>query len=105
MAEHCCETKKAGVWWRNKTLIVAALLILIKALSGVVPAFEPFSESLMMYLKKIWWAVLLGLLVGESVGKPSFNVDPSGILWVKGTFFHIRSNCYSACDRICVSVS
>jgi uncharacterized membrane protein YraQ (UPF0718 family)/YHS domain-containing protein len=50
--------------YRNKTFIVSSILIAAAALSYAFPLLSPFKESLLAYVEKIWWAVLLGLLLG-----------------------------------------
>lgn len=50
--------------YKNKTFIVASVLIVIVFLSYVMPSLEPFRKSLWMYFKIIWWAILLGLFLG-----------------------------------------
>ena len=49
---------------KNKVLIVASTLAFLSALSYVVPILEPFRKSLFMYFGRIWWAILLGLILG-----------------------------------------
>ncbi|MDP6685740.1 MAG: permease [Candidatus Omnitrophota bacterium] len=51
-------------WYANKLLIVGSLLGILTVLSYFLPFLEPFRLSLFMYLGKIWWAVLLGLVLG-----------------------------------------
>jgi len=69
---HCCEhhrkesegekqTKPKLISKRLK--IILAIFVIILALS-YLPIFNAFNESLISYLKIIWWAVLLGLLIG-----------------------------------------
>jgi len=40
------------------------VLALMSALSYILPILEPFRKSLYMYLQRVWWAVLLGLILG-----------------------------------------
>jgi len=51
-------------WFKNKTVIVVAVLIILSLLSYIVPALLPFRKSLLMYFYRIWWAILLGLFLG-----------------------------------------
>jgi uncharacterized membrane protein YraQ (UPF0718 family) len=51
-------------WYKNKTVIVASVLIFLFFLSYIVPILEPFGKSLLMYINRIWWAILLGLFFG-----------------------------------------
>ena len=49
---------------KNKVLMVASVLAILSALSYAVPILEPFRKSLFMYFGRIWWAILLGLILG-----------------------------------------
>ncbi|HAZ10533.1 MAG: hypothetical protein A2047_02545 [Omnitrophica bacterium GWA2_41_15] len=63
MTSTCCEGNKKK-WFKNKTLLAALVLALVCVLSYIFPILKPFKESLLMYLRKIWWAVLLGFILG-----------------------------------------
>lgn len=62
-----CSIQPKRRLYKNKTFIVASVLIVIVFLSYVMPSLEPFRNSLWMYFKTIWWAVLLGLFLGGVV--------------------------------------
>ncbi len=51
-------------FYKNKIFIVASTLLILSALSYLVGFLEPFRISLWLYIKKIWWAILLGLFLG-----------------------------------------
>ena len=51
-------------WYKNKTTIIASILILLSVASYIVPILEPFRKSLLMYFRRIWWAILLGFVLG-----------------------------------------
>ncbi|MDD4954194.1 MAG: permease [Candidatus Omnitrophica bacterium] len=51
-------------WLKNKTFLAAFVLTLACVLSGIFPILEPFKKSLLMYLGKIWWALVLGFILG-----------------------------------------
>ena len=59
----CAVTPRAPIY-KNKTVIVALVLIGLILLSYIVPILEPFRISLISYFKTIWWAILLGLFIG-----------------------------------------
>jgi uncharacterized membrane protein YraQ (UPF0718 family) len=59
----CCASAKAP-FYKNKTLIISAVLGLLVSLSYVLPFLEPFRRTLFLYFKTIWWAILLGLFLG-----------------------------------------
>ena len=59
----CCAPRKAP-FYKNKTIIVAAILAALIFLSHVLPILVPFRKSLFSYFRTIWWAILLGLFFG-----------------------------------------
>lgn len=59
-----CAIPPAAPFYKNKVFIVASILIALSLLSFIVPSFEPFRNSLVMYFKTIWWAILFGLFIG-----------------------------------------
>ena len=64
MTEHAhCEPQTNTIKIGKKLKIVGSLFILVFALS-YLPFLQPFNESLLDYLGIIWWAVLLGLVLG-----------------------------------------
>ncbi|MBN2119502.1 MAG: permease [Candidatus Omnitrophica bacterium] len=54
-------------FYGNKTFIVAASLLLLAFLSYPLPVLTPFRESLWMYIRRLWWAILLGVFIGGFV--------------------------------------
>ena len=54
---------------RNKTFIVTAVLLVLVGLSYLVPVLEPFRRSFFDYLRMVWWAILLGLLLGGLIDR------------------------------------
>jgi len=59
-----CLACAKGKWYKNKTLIISLILVLLSLASYTMPILEPFRESLFMYFRRIWWAILLGLVLG-----------------------------------------
>ncbi len=59
-----CSTQHKKHLYKNKTFIVAGVLIILVLLSYVTPFLEPLRMSLWMYFKILWWAILLGLILG-----------------------------------------
>ncbi len=49
---------------KNKTFIVAAILLGLCLLAEFIPLLRPFRQALLMYVRMIWLAILLGLLLG-----------------------------------------
>lgn len=64
-----CLIRPKRKWYKNKSLIVASILILLSFLSYIIPILEPFRESLSMYFNRIWWAILLGLFLGGVIDR------------------------------------
>ena len=66
-AGHCCHSKpepgKPLPPLGKKLKIFGAVFIALLGLS-FLPALQPLNQSLLSYLGIVWWAVLLGLLVG-----------------------------------------
>lgn len=53
-----------GALIKNKTILATLLILLVLVLSFLVPLLVPFRHSLTEYFTTIWWAVLLGLVLG-----------------------------------------
>lgn len=60
---NCSKCHKAK-WYQNKIVLVIFILGLLCALSYFMPILEAFRKALFMYLRIIWWAVLLGFILG-----------------------------------------
>ncbi|MFH1714810.1 MAG: permease [Elusimicrobiota bacterium] len=48
----------------NTIFLMSVLIITLIILSYFFPFFEPFRRSFRMYTRTIWWAILLGLVLG-----------------------------------------
>ena len=59
-----CLVQPKKPFYKNKSLIVSVILALLVLLSYVLPFLEPFRNSLFLYFKVIWWAILLGFFLG-----------------------------------------
>jgi len=62
-AHHCCHTDDEPVRLGKKLKITLAVFFAVLALSWL-PALAPLNEALLSYIQLIWWAVLLGLVIG-----------------------------------------
>ncbi len=51
-------------FYKNKVLLVSSAILFLLTLSYFLPFLEPFRISFFMYFNKIWWAAILGLLLG-----------------------------------------
>ncbi len=58
-----CETPAGKIVLGKKLKIVGSFFIVLFVLS-YLPVLTPLNESLVSYFKVIWWAILLGLLIG-----------------------------------------
>lgn len=54
----------APKWYKEKAVIFSLITVALFVVSYVVPQLNPLFDSLYSYLKLIWWAVLLGLVIG-----------------------------------------
>jgi len=64
---HCCHSHAAadqGMPPLGRKLRIVGAVFLGVLLLSFVPALQPLNASLLAYLRIIWWAVLLGLLLG-----------------------------------------
>lgn len=62
----CCHPS-GQAYFKNKLFIVTSVSVLLLVLSSVVPLLVPFRDAFLVYLKKIWWAVSLGLALGGAI--------------------------------------
>ncbi len=63
VSSNCCSVPRKK-WWKNRTIIVLFSLIFVFILSIFLPALAPFRQAFFLYLRMIWWAILLGLMLG-----------------------------------------
>ena len=61
---HCLTCEMAGKWYKEKLYIVFGLVAALIAAGLFVPAMAPWLDAFIEYTSLIWWAVLLGLLLG-----------------------------------------
>jgi len=59
-----CHPSAKKPFFKNRLFIVSSISILLILASFFLPLLIPFRKSFLMYLKTIWWAVLLGLFLG-----------------------------------------
>ena len=59
-----CYPSRKRLFFKHKLFIVSSLPALLIILSFFIPILIPFRKAFLMYLKAIWWAVLLGLFLG-----------------------------------------
>jgi uncharacterized membrane protein YraQ (UPF0718 family)/YHS domain-containing protein len=51
-------------FFKNKLFIVTGICAIMLFVSLFVPVLVPFRNAFLLYLQKIWWAVVLGLILG-----------------------------------------
>lgn len=59
-----CHTARGAPFYKNRLFVTCAILILILSASLFMPLLIPLRNGFLLYMKKIWWAVGLGLLLG-----------------------------------------
>ncbi|MDD5252541.1 MAG: permease [Candidatus Omnitrophota bacterium] len=62
--DHACCHQAGKAWFRNKLFLVCIVTLVLISLSYVFPVLIAFRKVIFNYLKSIWWAVTLGLLLG-----------------------------------------
>ncbi len=61
----CCSTKtQKKPWYKQRLTHILLITLILLALSYLLPAFSEYKDAFYMYLKEIWWAILLGFLLG-----------------------------------------
>lgn len=59
-----CHLHPRSKWYKNKAAVVLFVLLFLFLLSFIFTGLIPFRQALLMYVQRIWWAVLLGFLLG-----------------------------------------
>ena len=59
-----CESGGKQPIYRNKLVIVVSVLAVLSLLSLWIPFLQDFRKELFNYFRMIWWAILLGLVLG-----------------------------------------
>jgi hypothetical protein len=62
VCSHCAPGNKK--FYKNKLFIISGLIIIVLILSYFIPLLESFRIEFYKYLKLIWWAILLGIILG-----------------------------------------
>jgi len=58
------ETKKETPWYKERLFVVIFITLLLLVIGYFHPLLKPFFEAFIDYLALIWWAILLGLILG-----------------------------------------
>lgn len=65
---HCChEKQETRIPKIGKRLTIFLIIFILFTFISFLPGFSSLNESLLVYLKIIWWAVLLGLILGGAI--------------------------------------
>lgn len=70
MDNHSCHaTPEARSWLRNKLLWLLSVATILYGGGFWFPPLRPFQESFLIYLKMVWWALLLGFLLAGVIDR------------------------------------
>lgn len=104
----CCATGRTSIF-RNRLFIVSFVVCLLLLISFFLPLLVPFRKAFLDYLEAIWWAVVLGFILGgiidyyiprEYISKILSQKKPSTILNAVGLGFLM-----SACSHGILALS
>ncbi len=59
-----CQTTLKKPWYKEKLYLSFLVVIILLVCSYFVPLFHPFFYAFMDYLALIWWAILIGFIIG-----------------------------------------
>jgi hypothetical protein len=59
-----CHPNQKKAWYKQKLFIVTLITILTLIASLFLPILHPFADAFYEYFMMIWWAILLGFLIG-----------------------------------------
>jgi len=66
MSKNCahCDDNNKVPWYKERIYIVSLVTVFFIVISYITPSLEPLFHAFIDYFKLIWWAILLGLLIG-----------------------------------------
>jgi len=59
-----CITEKGKPWYKERIFIVTAVTAILLILGYFITFLKPFFDAFLDYLELIWWAILIGFLIG-----------------------------------------
>ena len=59
-----CAVKQGTPWYKQKLFVITIIALLLVTVSYLVPTFHPFFDAFIDYLYLIWWAIIIGFLIG-----------------------------------------
>ncbi len=64
--EETCSScaKPAKKWYNERLYVITILLVILLTISYLVSFLNPFFNAFIEYLQLIWWAILIGFLIG-----------------------------------------
>jgi uncharacterized membrane protein YraQ (UPF0718 family)/YHS domain-containing protein len=62
--EYCSCEPSSEKWYKEKLYIIIIILALVTIISYTIESLNPFFYALRDYLLLIWWAILLGFIIG-----------------------------------------
>lgn len=60
---HSCSTEP-GRWYKDKLFIMTTVTFLVLIASYLVPFLNPVLDAFIEYFNMIWWAIILGFIIG-----------------------------------------
>jgi len=60
----CRDKFQKKPFFKNRLFVVSVIPVVLILLSLFLPVLEPFRRAFLLYLKTIWWAIILGLFLG-----------------------------------------
>jgi len=59
-----CESCVGVPWYKQRIFTVSLIMVVVLITSYLVPPLNPLYQNITGYVQLIWWAILLGLLIG-----------------------------------------
>jgi hypothetical protein len=59
-----CEADKVKPWYKERIFVVTAVTAILLILGYFITFLKPFFDAFLDYLELIWWAILIGFLIG-----------------------------------------
>jgi uncharacterized membrane protein YraQ (UPF0718 family) len=63
MCPECISGQKKS-WYKERIFVFSFITIALLIISYIIPILNPFFDAFVDYLRLIWWAILLGFLLG-----------------------------------------
>jgi len=59
-----CGVEPGKPWYKEKIFLVTIIAIILLIVGYFIPLLKPFFDAFLDYLALIWWAILIGFLIG-----------------------------------------